>query len=134
MNDDQLKLKSTGSHVLLVNVSKSGLVHEISTFFCTDFDTNFTGLFFHDSNHFLTFYHCEKKKKFVRNFSIPKKFQLPKNFNSQKISIVFGRVNKSNFFHKRFFHDCKHSLKFLVILKKKNIYEIFQKKIIFRSS
>ena len=25
-------------------------------FFCFDFETNFTGVFFHDSNHFLTFY------------------------------------------------------------------------------
>ena len=52
MKDNHSKLKSTSYRILLVNVSESGLISEFSTiFFCSDFDTNFTGVFFHDSNH-----------------------------------------------------------------------------------
>ena len=49
----------------LVNVS----TYEFSTFVCSDFDKNLTGVFFHDSNYFLTFYlPAKKKKNYVRNF------------------------------------------------------------------
>ena len=34
-------------------------------FFCSEFDINFTGIFFHDSNHFLSIL----KKNFIRNIS-----------------------------------------------------------------
>ena len=41
MNDNRLKLKSTGSRVLLLMAFESGSISEFLTFFCPDFDINF---------------------------------------------------------------------------------------------
>ena len=86
MKKKRLKLKSTVSRVLLINVSESGPISELKKKNSFDFDTNFTGVFFHDSIYFLTFYPSWKIKIIL--FEI---FPSSKNFNLE-VHNFFGNL------------------------------------------
>ena len=84
-------------------------------FFCFDFETNFTGGFFHDSNDFLTFYYLWKIKCIL----------FEKN-SKHKIFLFFEAHNffckswKSIFYSTMIFsHDSKHFLILYFHLKMK---------------
>ena len=81
MKNNRLKPKSTGSRVLLVNVSESGPISEFSTFFLLRFWNKFHRRLFYDSNHFLTLYPLWRKKNCVRKISTSKKFSFSEAHN-----------------------------------------------------
>ena len=59
----RIETKPTGSRALLVNVSESDPISEFSTknIFCSDFDENFTDVFFHDWTFSQIFINVKKK-------------------------------------------------------------------------
>ena len=64
-------------------------------FFCSDFETHFTGVFFYDSNHFLTFYPLWRRKRiWFENFPSSK------NFLFSKLITFFAKVKNRFLFHK----------------------------------
>ena len=96
------------TRVLLVNVSKSGLIFEFFTFFCSEFDTNFTGVLF---SWFLSFFGFLSivKKEFCSKFFKVQKCQLSKPIT------IYGKVKNRFFFTNVFLHDSKHFLDILFI-------------------
>ena len=81
-------------------------------FFCFDFEQNLSSIFFHDSNHFQTFYPLRRRRKILIKISPSQK----KCLLSKPIA-YFGKV--------------QNCLNFVSI--KKKIFEIFQYKSSFKA-